>query len=70
LKYLYALRRKKHSQLDDFQTTELSNFRIEEVVVRSHQTNTTAASYQIDGDWGGYLPVDIRVLPKRVKIIL
>jgi len=70
LKYLYALRLEKHSQLDDFQTTELSNFRIEEVVIRSHQTNTTAASYQIDGDWGGHLPVDIRVLPKRVRIIL
>ena len=70
LKYLYALRMERHLLLDDFQSTQLSNFRIEEAPGRSHATNSTAASYQIDGDWGGHLPVDILVLPKRVRIIL
>jgi diacylglycerol kinase (ATP) len=70
LKYFYALRREKHSLLEDFQSTCISNFRIEEVDHKSSEGKTAPASYQIDGDWGGNLPVEIRVLPKRVTIIL
>ncbi len=70
LKYFYALRREQHSLLEDFQSTCISDFRIEEVDPKNSKNNTTFASYQIDGDWGGNLPVEIRVLPKRVTIIL
>ncbi len=28
------------------------------------------APYQIDGDPGGYLPVEIRVVPERVQVIV
>lgn len=70
LKYFYALRREQHFLLEDFQSTCISDFRIEEVDRKSSDNNTAFASYQIDGDWGGNLPVEIRVLPKRVTIIL
>jgi diacylglycerol kinase (ATP) len=70
LKYFYAIRREQHSLLEDFQSTCISDFRIEQVDHKSSNDNTLSASYQIDGDWGGNLPVEIRVLPKRVTIIL
>jgi diacylglycerol kinase family enzyme len=70
LGYLYSLRRERHTKLEDFQTRLLSNFRIEQVAREGDLSHTENASFQIDGDWGGYLPVEIRVLPRRVKIIL
>ncbi|MCY2975296.1 MAG: diacylglycerol kinase family protein [Planctomycetota bacterium] len=70
LKYFYALRRGQHSLLEDFQSICISDFRIEEIDPKGSENKTNSASYQIDGDWGGNLPVEIRVLPKRVRIIL
>ena len=40
-----------------------------EVQLSNHQ-NTTTPSFQYDGDWGGTLPVFIRVVTKRLTLVI
>lgn len=70
LRYLLAIRSGTHAKLADFRTEKLSKFRIE--VIGSDQKNPAVplVSYQIDGDWGGYLPLEIESLPGRLCTIM
>lgn len=36
----------------------------------SDQPNSKAPAFQYDGDWGGMLPVSIRVLARRLKLVI
>jgi diacylglycerol kinase family enzyme len=53
-----ALRR--HRSLRDFSVTTAHSVRIE---------SEGEVGYQLDGDYGGTLPLEIRVLPRRVRLV-
>ncbi len=61
LGYLWRLWRGKHQQLKDFRHVRSRKFRL---------TAPQPVPYQIDGDPGGYLPLDIEVLPNRLTLIV
>ena len=50
-----------HESMRDFQTVQTDHLRIEAA---------GPASYQLDGDPGGDLPVEIRILPRRLKLLV
>ena len=70
LYYLLAMRLGYHPSLYDFKTSLITDFRVEQVGPGQSAPQSETASYQIDGDWGGYLPVDICILRNRVTIII
>lgn len=61
LGYLWRLWRGTHQQLRDFRHLRSRRFRL---------TSTGKVPYQIDGDPGGYLPLEIEVLPDRLTLIV
>ncbi len=61
LGYLWRLWRGSHQQLPDFTHTRSRHFRL---------TSTGTVPYQIDGDPGGHLPLEIEVLPNRLTILV
>jgi len=64
LYYFARLRTRTHRSLSDFLHRQSSKFRIE---VR--ETHSAQVSYQLDGDWGGYLPLEVECLPNRLCIV-
>jgi len=64
LYYLLCLRLGIHSANSDFSHQRAAKFRIEPV-----STEERSVSYQLDGDWGGYLPLEIESLPGRLRVI-
>jgi diacylglycerol kinase family enzyme len=60
LRYYLAARFARHERLADCYTVRARHVRIE---------SDAAATYQIDGDPGGKLPVDIDILPRRLTIV-
>lgn len=61
LKYLAGVVMRRHQNWDDCVTLRSQRIRIE---------SDAHVPYQIDGDFGGYLPVDIEVLPQRLTLLV
>ena len=61
LGYLWRLWRGSHQALQDFRHVRSQRFRL---------SSTGHVPYQIDGDPGGHLPLDIQVLPNRLTVIV
>ncbi len=59
--YLSGVALGYHEGLDDFQSLRASRLRVE---------SEQPVPYQLDGDPGGTLPVDIRVLPARATVLV
>jgi diacylglycerol kinase family enzyme len=55
--------RKIHHTLPDAELTRTSRFRLE-------ATTSASVAYQIDGDLGGTLPVDVEVLPGQLRLLV
>ncbi len=64
LRYFLYLLFNRHRTLSAFSTHKASHIRIE-LVDAKHPP----VSYQIDGDYGGVLPLDIQVIPNRLRLI-
>jgi diacylglycerol kinase (ATP) len=64
LRYLRSIRRGTHQKLPDF-----SHARISQLTISPPVNTTTSIAYQLDGDFGGYLPLEIKAMPKRIKIV-
>ncbi len=64
LVYFARLRTRTHANLSDFLHVRSSKFRIE-----ASPTQNAKVSYQLDGDWGGYLPLEVESLPNRLCTI-
>jgi diacylglycerol kinase family enzyme len=61
LRYLGGILLRQHKWWEDFVTHRAESIRIESDV---------PVPYQLDGDPGGVLPLDIRVLPARVTFLV
>lgn len=61
LKYLTGVVMRRHEKWDDCVTRRVRRIRIE---------SDAQVPYQVDGDIGGYLPVDIEVLPQRLTLLV
>ena len=61
LRYLAAVMRGTHLRLPDVQMCRTRAVRVE---------SDSAVPYQLDGDPGGRLPLEITVLPKRLKLLV
>jgi diacylglycerol kinase family enzyme len=60
LRYLFGVVCGRHLQWSDFRTCRTRRLRIE---------SEYSIPYQLDGDPGGFLPVEIEVLPQRLSLI-
>jgi diacylglycerol kinase family enzyme len=58
--YLAAICLRRHTRLPDWTTRRVRRVRIE---------SDAAVPYQLDGDAGGFLPLEIEVLPKRLTLL-
>jgi diacylglycerol kinase (ATP) len=65
LGYLISVLLRRHPQLRDCRMGQGEEFQ-----VISTEPNATPVPYQIDGDPGGFLPVTIKVLPGRFRVIV
>jgi diacylglycerol kinase family enzyme len=61
LMYLAGVVMGQHQNWEDCLTTQSARLRIEA---------DEPVPYQLDGDPGGYLPVDVRVLPGRMTLVV
>jgi diacylglycerol kinase family enzyme len=61
LRYLTATVRRRHPTLRDCFTARVRRVRVE---------SSVRVPYQLDGDPGGVLPVDIEILPERFTLVL
>jgi diacylglycerol kinase (ATP) len=61
LKYLAAIQLALHQRLADWTTRRVCRLRI---------TSNGEVPYQLDGDTGGLLPLDIEVLPARLTLVV
>jgi diacylglycerol kinase family enzyme len=64
LRYLRNVRRGTHLRLADFEHTRITCVQIDPPT-----DATVSIAYQLDGDFGGYLPLEIKALPKRLTMI-
>ena len=64
LNYMWSITRRKHQRLPDTQVTKRT------VVELSATSEDTQIPYQLDGDFAGYLPVKLSILPGRVRVLL
>jgi diacylglycerol kinase family enzyme len=63
LRYLWHVRRGCHLGLPDAALRRCSNFRLE-------GPNSVELAYQLDGDYGGTLPVDVELLPGELRLLV
>jgi diacylglycerol kinase (ATP) len=61
LRYIGAIYLREHGRLQDWITRRVKRVRIESDV---------PVHYQLDGDPGGMLPLNIEVLPKRLRLLV
>jgi diacylglycerol kinase (ATP) len=61
--YLWHVMRKIHHTLPDAGLCRVSRFRLE-------PTTSASVAYQIDGDFGGILPVDVEVLAGQLRLLV
>jgi diacylglycerol kinase (ATP) len=69
LKYLIALTFRRHGSLQDCEMTKVTRVRISPVN-DLESPGEIETPYQLDGDPGGVLPVDIEVIPNRLRLIV
>jgi diacylglycerol kinase (ATP) len=62
-RYLWHVMRKIHHTLPDAGLCRTSRFRLE-------PTTAVSVAYQIDGDFGGTLPVDVEVLAGQLRLLV
>ncbi len=62
-RYLWHVKRGRHHSLDDVSMIRSHCFRIDGPAA-------PAVAYQIDGDYGGTLPVDVEVLPGELRLLV
>jgi diacylglycerol kinase (ATP) len=62
-RYLWHVVRKIHLTLPDAGLCRTSRFRLE-------PTTSASVAYQIDGDYGGQLPVEVEVLPGQLRMLV
>jgi diacylglycerol kinase family enzyme len=62
-RYFWHVVRRIHHKLPDACICRTSRFRLE-------PTSEVNVAYQIDGDFGGTLPVDVEVLPGQLKMLV
>jgi diacylglycerol kinase (ATP) len=62
-RYLWHVVRKIHHTLPDADLSRMSRFRLE-------PTTSISVAYQIDGDYGGVLPVDVEVLGGQLRLLV
>jgi diacylglycerol kinase family enzyme len=62
-RYLWHVMRKIHHKLPDAALSRTGRFRLE-------PTTSASVAYQIDGDYGGTLPVDVEVLPGQLRLLV
>lgn len=60
LKYLMAVLRGRHGKLADCTLQRVTGLRVEADI---------PVPFQLDGDFGGFLPLDIEVLPRRLTLL-
>jgi diacylglycerol kinase family enzyme len=63
LRYLWHVKRGQHHALADVSMFRSHRFRIE-------GPTSSSVAYQIDGDFGGTLPVDVEVLPGELRLLV
>jgi diacylglycerol kinase family enzyme len=61
-RYLWYVARRRHFSLPDTALTRCRRFRLE--------SDVPGVAYQIDGDFGGLLPVDVEVLAGQLRLIV
>lgn len=62
-RYLWHVMRKIHHTLPDAGLSRTGRFRLE-------PTTSASVAYQIDGDFGGILPVDVEVLAGQLRLLV
>jgi diacylglycerol kinase (ATP) len=67
--YLRAVRRGRHQQHPDFQHRLAERLNIEPHASGPATANLPCIPFQRDGDFGGYLPLTVEVLPRRLTMI-
>jgi diacylglycerol kinase (ATP) len=63
MRYLWHISRSSHSTLAD--TTQLRSHRF-----RIESADGTSVAYQLDGDLGGILPVEVEVMPGELRLLV
>ncbi len=63
LRYLWHVRRGCHLALPDTALRRCSRFRLE-------GPNSVELAYQLDGDYGGTLPVDVELMPGELRLLV
>lgn len=66
--YLFQLWRQKHQKLDDFHHACFRKLTVDVPV--DAMGRELQVPYQLDGDPGGFLPLEVEVLPARLKLIV
>lgn len=61
LKYVGAILLHQHQRLSDWDTRKVRRLRL---------TSDSPVPYQLDGDPGGFLPLDVEVLPGRLTLVV
>ncbi len=61
--YFWHVLRKRHHHLPSVTTTRFTHLRLEAV-------DGSSIPYQVDGDPGGVLPVEVEVVPERLKVVV
>jgi diacylglycerol kinase (ATP) len=63
LRYLWHVRRRAHAELDDTSMLRSRRFRLD-------ADEASKIAYQIDGDYGGTLPVEVEILPGDLRLLV
>lgn len=63
-RYLWHVARGAHAELPDTRIMQTRRLRIEP------KDNTKSIAYQVDGDFGGTLPVDVEIVPKQLRLLV
>jgi diacylglycerol kinase family enzyme len=64
LRYLWHVQRRAHARLDDTIILRSHRFRLEA------QESSSNIPYQVDGDYGGTLPLDVEILPGDLQLLV
>lgn len=62
-RYLWHVARQTHDNLPDAVTRKTQRFRLE-------SADNSEIAFQLDGDFGGMLPVDVHVVPKQLRLLV
>lgn len=68
LSYLLSVWRGSHLKMSDFEHNPVRRLTVE--APRDQHGNEIQVPYQLDGDLGGKLPLEVEVLPARLKLVV